>query len=300
MSRRIFVVLAGAALVTATACSDSTAPSGSSSPLLAAAFLSTPAGYSATDNTFSPSGDMGEPWMPDRGAHILGQEFMGGGLRPDLFGGIGMGRDWRDGPFGFGAFSTSCIFSSSTNEVTCPTVTHGGLTIGRSFRFTDAYGLTQSAPSSTTNAVDEKVTVSGTVTRHDGAVSSTVNLTSERAVSGLAAGSTQRTVNGASLGTEQSQGTGVQGAFTASRTVADTTIGLVVPLQNGRPTYPTAGRVARWIEATVTLTGQSPVSSTRSEVITYDGSATAKVVITKDGTSKTCTMPLPRGKLVCG
>jgi hypothetical protein len=237
--------------------------------------------------------------MPDRGAHVLGAELMGGGLRPDFFGGIGIGRDWRDGPFGFESFVSSCAFSATTGRVTCAPVRRGGLTIDRSFAFTDASGAAQPGPSSTTNKIDEQVTVIGTVTRHDGAVTSTVQLASDRSVSGLTAGSTQRTVNGTSLGKEQSQGTGPQGAFTASRTIADTTTGLVIPLQNGRPTYPTAGRVARWIEATVTLSGKSPTSSTRSEVITYDGSSNAKVVITRDGTTKMCTMPLPRGKLSC-
>jgi hypothetical protein len=297
MLRSISLVLAGAALVMAVACSDSTAPA--PSPLLAAAFLSTPAGFSSTDNSFSAAGDVGEPWRPDRGAHILGAELMGGGLRPEFLGAMGMGRDWREGPFGFESFISSCAFSATTDRVTCAPVTHGGLTIDRSFAFTDASGAAQPGPSSTTNTIDEQVSVSGTVTRRDGAVTSTVQLASDRSVSGLMAGSTQRTVNGASLGKEQSQGTGPQGAFTASRTIADTTIGVVVPLQNGRPTYPIAGRVARWIEATVTPNGKAPTSSTRSEVITYDGSANAKVVITKDGAAKTCTMPLPRGKLVC-
>jgi hypothetical protein len=40
-------------------------------------------------------------------------------------------------------------------------------------------------------------------------------------------------------------------------------------------------------------------SSSRREVITYDGSATAKLVITRDGTTKTCSLPLPHGRPVC-
>lgn len=237
--------------------------------------------------------------MPDRAAHILGAEFMGGGLRSDFFGGIAIGHDWRDGPFGFGFFSSNCTFSSTAGRVTCPTATHGGLTIDRSFAFMDGSGAAQPAPSSTTNSINEQVTVSGTVTRRDGSVKSTVQLASTRTVSGLAPGSTQRTIDGASLGTEESQGTRPQGAFTASRTVADTTTGVIIPLQSGHPTYPTAGRVVRQIQATLTLSGQSPVSSTRREVITYDGSANATVVITKDGSTESCTMPLPRGRLVC-
>ena len=46
-------------------------------------------------------------------------------------------------------------------------------------------------------------------------------------------------------------------------------------------------------DATVTYTGKTPTTSTRREVITDDGSATAKLVITQDATTKDCTIPLP-------
>jgi hypothetical protein len=72
-----------------------------------------------------------------------------------------------------------------------------------------------------------------------------------------------------------------------------------VPLQDGRATYPTAGTITRIMQVTVTMNGQSPVSASRKEVLTYDGSATATVVITKNGTTKTCTLPLPHGRLSC-
>jgi hypothetical protein len=63
--------------------------------------------------------------------------------------------------------------------------------------------------------------------------------------------------------------------------------------------YPTAGTVIRAMSATVTVSGQSPSTSSRREVITYDGSATAKVVITQDGTTQNCTLPLPHARLTC-
>ena len=63
--------------------------------------------------------------------------------------------------------------------------------------------------------------------------------------------------------------------------------------------YPTAGTIIRAMSATVTITGQSPTTSTRREVITYDGTATAKVVITQDGTTQNCTLPLPLRPLTC-
>ena len=85
------------------------------------------------------------------------------------------------------------------------------------------------------------------------------------------------------------------------RTAGDTTRGLVVPVRtatNATP-YPTAGTVVRVMSATVTFAGQAPVTASRREVVTYDGSATARVVITRDGTTQTCTRPLPRGPLTC-
>jgi hypothetical protein len=83
------------------------------------------------------------------------------------------------------------------------------------------------------------------------------------------------------------------------RLAGDTITGLVIPIQDGRPTFPTAGTIVRSMQATVTLDGQTPSTSSRREVITYDGSATAQVVITHDGVTKNCTKPLPHGRLTC-
>ena len=47
------------------------------------------------------------------------------------------------------------------------------------------------------------------------------------------------------------------------------------------------------------LTYDVEASVSRREVITYDGSATAKVEITENGTTRNCTRPLPRGQLSC-
>ena len=126
-----------------------------------------------------------------------------------------------------------------------------------------------------------------------------VHSTSERTVSGLAQGSAQRAVSGASSGTETTTGTTSRGDFTATRTAADTTTGLIVPVVTTGPAYPTAGTVVRSMTATLTYAGAAPVSIARREVVTYDGSATAQVTITEDGVTKSCTRALPRGALVC-
>ena len=127
----------------------------------------------------------------------------------------------------------------------------------------------------------------------------TVNHSSNRTVGGLASPSTQRTINGTSQGTESATGTSSRGNFTATRSAADTTTGLIVPIQSGKATYPTAGTVIRNMKATVTFAGSAATSTSRREVITYDGTATAKVTITKDGVTTNCTMALPRGRPSC-
>jgi hypothetical protein len=118
-------------------------------------------------------------------------------------------------------------------------------------------------------------------------------------VAGLAQGSTQRTVTAASRGEEATTGTSSRGSFTATRVVADTTRGLVVPVQTDSRAYPTTGTVIRAMRATLTYAGQTPVTVERREVVTYDGSATSQVVITENGATRTCTRPLPRGPLSC-
>lgn len=223
---------------------------------------------------------------------------MMGGLGPDFFGGVGFGRGFGHGPFGGLNLRGTCAFNSSSGRVEC-TDTHDGLTIVSSASYKTAGGTVQSSPDSTTDAVNIQTAVTGTVTRRDSATS-TVNHTSNRTVTGLAIGSAQRTVNGVARGEESTTGKTDSGiVFTATRLVGDTTTGLIIPIVSGKPTYPTAGKVIRQMRATVTLAGGSPTTRDRREVITYDGSATATLVITTDGATKTCKLPLPRGEPSC-
>jgi hypothetical protein len=281
------------------ACMETTSPS-NSLLTLSDAFLTLPAGFTSTTNSFSSDASAATAFFPRLdgrgGGRGPGGQGPGGGLMGGLglefFGGIGFGRGFGHGPFGGGPLSSDCTFSSSTGLVTCSS-TRGGLTITRTFAFTNSAGTAQSAPDSTTNKVVTHSDVSGTVTRRDSAVS-TVHHVSDQTVTGLAVGSTQRTVNGTARGDESTTGNSTSGAFTAVRAVGDTITGLVIPLENGRPTYPTAGTVIRQMKVTVTVTGQPAATKERREVITYNGSNAATLVITQDGTTKTCTIPLPR------
>ena len=300
-SARLFT-LAGAALLSAACAERLTSTSGLT--LLDAAFITTPLGFESAASSFSSSGSgPGSPFMPGDHAGMRGPSGLGGGH--DFMGG-GFGEDFLGGPmaggrpFDRGGFSspTNCTFSASTGIVTCAPETRGGLTINRTVIYKTAAGTAQAAQDSTTNSVATHVTVSGTKTHHDGDVS-TVSHTSDRTVTGLASTATQRTVSGTSAGTESTTGKDTAGTFTAARVIGDTTSGIIIPIVSGKPTYPTAGSVIRSMKATLTYTGKTPTTSTRREVVTYDGSATAKLVITRDGVTKTCTIALPRGRPAC-
>lgn len=321
--------------VVVTACSEGTTqPEASTLALLADAYAMTAPGFDSLRTSFAADGFTGTFAPRFRGGARSGpfaggpglRAFMGGGLRPDFVGGVAFGPGRGRGPFADDDALDGCTFDASTGIVQCAPLVRDSLTITRSFEFRTAAGVAQ--PRRDTLATDRVTTtrtVVGTTTFAPGrrrgfgpgfgpggdggpngagldvtTARTTVNATSTRTVGGLAAGSTQRTVTAASAGTERTEGTGPRGAFITERVMGDTTTGLVVPVSTGAGfPYPTAGTVVRAMRVTVTYGTETPVTSTRREVVTYDGSASARVVITQDGQTRTCTMPLPRGRLAC-
>jgi hypothetical protein len=311
MMRKFLVSGMVVALAATAACTDlMSSRQAFQRPDLSAAYYTIPVAYSTTQSTYDASAEGTGAFMPhmDRGGmgHGPGPDMgggmgpmMGGGMGMDFMGGPGLGREFGRGPFGDPALNTSnCTFSSSTGRLTCtPDTDRNGLTITRSIAFTTAAGVAQSAfDSLTTNSINTRITVAGTVTHRDSATS-TISNSSDRTVTGVAKGSTRRTINGTAAGSETTTGKDSAGAFTARRTAADSIRGVVVPVDTGR-TYPIAGTVVRVMNIAVThSTGTT--NSARREVVTYDGSATAKMVVTIDGTTKTCTIPLPFGRPTC-
>ena len=323
MSGSIRRLLAGAAvLLTAAACSDLSSTSGNTL-VVSAAFQTVPAGFSANSNTFDANADDGLPFLPatldrptglsDNGGHKdRGPEdhhdgfgggirglLMGGGIGPDFIGGIGFGRGKGRGPFGIFSLPSTCTFNAADGRVTCPTTTKHDFTVNVSYAFKDAAGVAQAAfDTATTNSVNVKADVSGTKTRREGSTS-TVSHSSDRTVTGLASGSTQRTVNGASKAHETITGTRDSVKFTAVRDAGDTTTAVVIPLVDGKPTIPSSGTVVRSMTVTITPEGGAPTTRSRREVVTFDGTNVVSVKITQDGTTKNCTITLPSKRLVC-
>jgi hypothetical protein len=308
MKKQLGTFLVVAASTAAVACSDNTTTP-LTSTLAAAALATAPisfdqintsfVGNSSSDAGFVPGGG-GDGGREHRGGGGPGwTNLMGGGIADGFRGRIGFGFGLR-GPFGDLRNTSGCAFSSSDNRVTCPAAIRRGLTINRSYSYLDAAGAVQQAfDTALTNTVNVKTSVSGTTTHHDNDTS-TVSSNSDITVVGLASGSTLRTVNGIAGGTETTRGLDSAGvAFTAVRVAGDTISGVTIPVQSGKATYPTAGTIVRSMQATVTLSGQTPTTSNRREVITFDGTSTAQISVTQDGVTKTGTLSLTGGGLSC-
>src|SRR5256714_9829738 len=303
-----FLLVAGAGMFAA-ACSDSTTTPVTSA-LAASALATAPISFDQINTSFVGNSDTNAGFVPG-GAQFQGEDsehrggpgwtsLMGGGIADVFRGRILFGLGFGRGPFGDLGSGSSCAFSSTDNRVSCAAVTRRGLTINRSFSYLDASGVVQQTfDTATTNTVNAQTTVSGTRIHHDNDTS-TVSSKSDITVAGLVSGSTQRTVNGTASGTESTVGTNDDGIhFTSTRVAGDTATGVIIPLQNGRPTYPTAGTVVRSMQATVTLAGQTPTTSSRRELVIFDGTSTAQITVTQDGVTKTGTLSLVGGGLDC-
>jgi hypothetical protein len=330
-------MIVGTLAVLGIACTDSTKSDPNVSlASLGAALSSVPMGYGDLSTSFvgtaAANAEASGFWLGGgRGVSFDHSGLMGGGLGDAFAGGISFDRrDGGHGPFGGGLGCTGS-FSASTGRVSCVDTTHNSVIVNRSAKYPTAAGTVQQAfDTSTTNTVNIQTASFGTITydraadvasgkdgdhhwglgRGDGGrllgdtstiltAKTTVNNASDRTVTGLASGSALRTMNSKSAGTEVATGTSSLGAFSASRTVGDTTTGVTIPVVTGTRSFPTAGSVVRSISASMQYTGKAAVTLTRREVITYDGTAVAKVVITENGTTRTCSRPLPRGPLTC-
>lgn len=319
MKRISSFLLGSGAVLFAAACSDNV-NTPVTSAIAASALRTAPISFNQINTSFVGSSDINDGFEPgstngtwgdadheDGDHHGFGNDrgpgwssLMGGGIADVFRGRIPFGLRLGRGPFGDLHNSSGCGFSSTDNRVTCAPVDRRGLTINRSFSYLDAAGAVQQAfDTSTTNTVNVQTTVTGTKVHHDDDTS-TVNSKSDITVVGLASGSTQRTVDGTTSGTESTLGTDRDGIrFTSLRTAGDTVSGVIIPLQNGRPTFPTAGTIVRSMQATVTLDGQTPTMSSRREVITFDGTSTAQISVTQDGVTKTGTLSLAGGEMDC-
>ncbi len=315
MEKNVRFTLTAAAVLAAAACGDLATTNRNAtggSAVLAAALTTVPIGFTGTENSYdSSAAPIGGAWFPAAPMGGMGRQagpppggglgpMIGGGLGGDFLGGPGLRRGFGHGPFGDPYLNgSSCAFVAATGRMTCATVTRGGLTIMSSVAYTNAAGTVQTAfDTLTTNTVNTQISITGTQTRRDSSTTTVIN-SSNRTVSGLAKGSAQHTENGTAYGSETTNGTDRTGTFVAVRIATDTTSGIIVPISDTSRTYPIAGTIIRAMSASLTYTGNAAQTSMHREVVTYNGSNTAQLVITQDGTTRTCTIPLPFGRPTC-
>ncbi|HYW32894.1 MAG TPA: hypothetical protein VE869_15445 [Gemmatimonas sp.] len=300
--------LLGAAAVSGlTACNDlNSADSAQLDALTASAFSSAPLAFSEVASSYAGDGLLA--FAGERGGRGPGRDgrdggpglgFMGGGLGDAFAGGPGAGRGHERGPFRSGIDIGNCTFN--TPDVTCAPMNRNGIVVTRTYTFKTEAGAAQARPDSTTDFERSRIETIGEMTslRRD-SITVKVSHKSDRTVTGIDYNSPQRTVNGTTSGIETTTGVNRDGvSFKSVRETSDQTDGVVIPANVPGKTYPTAGTVRRTMKLTLTLAGGAPVVTQRSEVVTYTGDTSAAVVITVNGTTKTCSLPLPRGRLSC-
>jgi hypothetical protein len=178
-------------------------------------------------------------------------------------------------------------------------MTVGGVTVRRSFAFFDATGASQRAfDPLTTAAVNTRTSIDGTRDQPGSRTSSEVHFASDMTARGLAGRETEHVLNGTSAGTTTGTTATERGTFRVVSETADTTSDLVLPAVDPRagpavrPLFPKSGSIVHVSRSTIT----DPQGTTRTtffrEKTTFDGTGTARVELTNNGETRTCTRSL--------
>ena len=194
--------------------------------------------------------------------------------------------------------AAGCVYSPTSQRIECPAVTRNGLTFTRSIAYYDANGAAQSARNADTRSANTRIDVTGTTTTPRGSL--TVVRASNLTVAGLGAGATTHTLNGLETGTTSGTLTTDRGSATMTETSASKTENVVVPVPATAGSWPLSGTTTRSGTTTATraATNESRTSSW-SEKVTWNGTSTVTVVVTRDGVTKTCTRNLATSRATC-
>ena len=195
------------------------------------------------------------------------------------------------------ASSDQCAYSTTSLRVECAPVTRDGLTIIRSIGFYDAAGAPQTHRDSTTSSTNTRVAVKGTTTTTRGVF--TVDRASSVTVTGLGRSSTAHTINGTETGTSSATlSTDNGGSAAVSETFSATTDNVIVPAPFTAASWPLSGTATRRTTLTASRGGTTRTSA-QSEVVTFNGTATVGVAVTRDGTTRACTRNLTTHATTC-
>ena len=183
----------------------------------------------------------------------------------------------------------NCPFDAASGRLVCPTITHEGITINRSYAFWDGSNAVQQAYDTITTAkANVQTSIVGTRTGDEW--SATVDRGKDLTATGLAGAETQRTWNGTGHDkVSRSRVTDEGGTRTYDLDCSVTVSDVVVPVPPG---FPLSGSITR--ECTVTIVGGPRDGTTihRTVVVTFNGNSTVTLTIG----DKTFTIDLTTGR----
>lgn len=192
----------------------------------------------------------------------------------------------------------TCTFSSSTGRIICPDFVRNGLTISRSYALYDAADNAQQKRDSNTVKINAQIWARGTVEKDSAKV--TIDRKSDLTATGVQRSSPNRTLNGTEQGTSTIEHRTSRGKVTSAVVFGDTTINLVIPKEDSPRKWPLSGTVIHSHSGTRTVEGHDGSRSfSYRAVFEYDGSATVKVTITKNGETKSCVRNLETREHSC-
>lgn len=190
----------------------------------------------------------------------------------------------------------ACTYTASIGRIVCTPVVRDGLTYSRSVAYYDAKGVAQPKRDLNTRSMNTQVTVKGTTTTKRGPL--VVDRSSNLTVSGLGKGAATHTMDGTEQGTSVGTFTVDKVTVTSKEAFTSVSAAVVVPAE-GKTKWPLSGTTTRTWTQTVTREGGATRTSTSSESVTFNGTSTVPVSLTRDGKTKSCTKDLATGKLTC-
>lgn len=180
-----------------------------------------------------------------------------------------------------------CNFVAASQSFVCPPVTHGGMTMNRSYQLLDASNSPMSAFNpATTAAVKTIMDMSGAPTMPAG-VTATITHHSEQTVGGLLTGT--RTLTGT--------------ATSRYIVTTDAQVDTMNTTTATNLTLPTRASGSRYPSGTVTTQMSSSIRPGTGITVTttFNGTSTATMTMTVAGVTQTCTLNLEqRTPPVCG
>lgn len=173
----------------------------------------------------------------------------------------------------------NCPFDAGSGRLVCPTITHGDVTITRSYMFWDAGNLPQSAyDAGLTAKANILSSIEGSRTLPNW--EATIERERDMTATGLAGTETQRTWNGTGAShVTRSKHTDDGPLRSYDLECSVTVANVVVPVPNGADAWPLSGTITR--QCTVTFIGGRRDGETidRTAVVTFNGTQTVTLTV---------------------